>query len=83
MKMRSDERNIRINNLLSKANHFDKSKIVVNNHNRNILNDFGELELRTSLSNRNKFTVSGSDANDIEKINEILGRGEREKEIVN
>ena len=83
MKMRSDERNIRINNLLSKANHFDKSKIVVtamNTHNRNILNDFGELELRTSLSNKNKFTVSGSDANDIEKINEILGRGEREKE---
>lgn len=83
MKMRSDERNIRINNLLSKANHFDKSKIVVtamNTHNRNILNDFGELELRTSLSNKNKFTVSCSDANDIEKINEILGRGEREKE---
>lgn len=80
MKIRSDERNIRINNLLSKANHFDKSKIIITamNHNRNKQNDFGELELRTSLSNKNKFTVSGSDANDIEKINEILGRGERE-----
>ena len=77
MKQRSDERNIRINNLLLKANHNDNLKKIILDLNNNKLpkkqnNEFCDSEFRASLSNKNKFTISKSDANDIENLNEML-----------
>lgn len=77
MKQRSDERNIRINNLLLKANHNDNLKKIILDLNNNKLpkkinNEFCDSEFRTSLSIKNKFTISKSDANDIENLNDML-----------
>lgn len=77
MKQRSDERNIRINNLLLKANHNDNLKKIILELNNNKLpkkqnNELCDSEFRSSLSNKNKFTISKSDANDIENLNEML-----------
>ena len=69
MKMRSDARNIRINNLLSKAEKRNKHFISNNNNNNN--NNNNHLKEDTFFYS-NSYNEQNFDMKDIESLNEIL-----------
>ena len=92
MKMRSDERNIRINNLLCRKEKvsnpipFENQEYRMSSNtlagkerpaldtSHNNLQEYSEFEI-----NKNRYQISGSDANEIESINEILAK----KKVIN